>query len=130
MSSAAVMQWGAALVVYAGLAGAIGVGLAAVGAHGSGSSGLTPPAYFLMMHAAAALAIAALAVRADHPFGFLLAALILLVGVSLFSGDIALRTLWGTRLFPMAAPIGGSTMIAGWLVLAGAGVWELMAQRA
>ena len=53
----------------------------------------------------------------------------LLIGVTLFSGDIATRTLWGTRLFPMAAPIGGSTMILGWLVLSAAGIWELFAQR-
>ncbi len=88
-----------------------------------------PPAYFLLMHAAAALAIAALAARAAHPGAFLLAALILLVGVSLFSGDIAVRTLLGHRLFPMAAPLGGSTMIAGWLVLAAAGLWEVLVDR-
>ena len=55
--------------------------------------------------------------------------MILLVGVTLFSGDIAARTLWGHRLFPMAAPIGGSTMIIGWLVLAAAGAWDVFAHR-
>ena len=39
------------------------------------------------------------------------------------------RTFWGDRLFPMAAPIGGTTMIIGWLVLSGAGIWEVFAQR-
>jgi uncharacterized membrane protein YgdD (TMEM256/DUF423 family) len=92
-------------------------------------SALTPAAQFLMIHAAAAVAIAAVAARADHPGGFLVAALILLVGVTLFSGDIAARTLWGHRLFPMAAPIGGSTMIVGWLVLVAAGAWEILAHR-
>jgi uncharacterized membrane protein YgdD (TMEM256/DUF423 family) len=129
MDAATVMQGAAVLVVYAGLAGAAGVALAAAGAHGPALSALTPAAQFLMVHAAAAAAIAALATRAVHPIGFLLAALILLVGVSLFSGDIAARTFWGTRLFPMAAPIGGSTMILGWLVLSAAGVWELLGQR-
>lgn len=123
------MQAVAAIVIYAGLAGAAGVVLAAAGAHGEGYAALTPPAYFLLMHAAAALAIAALAPRAAHPGGLLLAALILLAGVSLFSGDIAVRTLLGHRLFPMAAPIGGSTMILGWLILAGAGAWEALAHR-
>src|SRR5262245_23769749 len=103
----------AAIVIYAGLAGAAGVALAALGAHGEGQAALTPAAYFLLMHAAAALAIAALATRAAHPTALLLAALILLVGVSLFSGDITARTLLGHRLFPMAAPLGGSTMIVG-----------------
>ena len=60
---------------------------------------------------------------------FLLVALVLLIGVTLFSGDIAARTLWAVRLFPMAAPIGGSTMIIGWLLLSVAGVWEVFAQR-
>lgn len=124
-----VMQAAAALAVYAGLAGAVGVVLAAAGAHGAGLSDLTPPAYFLLMHAAAALAIVAVAMRAAHPTGFLIAALVLLLGVTLFSGDIAMRTFWGHRLFPMAAPTGGTTMIIGWLVLAGAGVWELLGSR-
>jgi uncharacterized membrane protein YgdD (TMEM256/DUF423 family) len=129
MESATVMQAVAALVVYAGLAGAVGVALAAVGAHGSALSDLTSPAQFLMMHAAAAVGIAAVATRAAHPGAFLLAALVLLIGVTLFSGDIAVRTLWGHRLFPMAAPIGGSTMIIGWLVLSAAGIWEVFAHR-
>jgi uncharacterized membrane protein YgdD (TMEM256/DUF423 family) len=33
------------------------------------------------------------------------------------------------KLFPMAAPAGGMIMIGGWLLLAFAGVWELIAQR-
>ena len=119
----------AAIVIYAGLAGAAGVALAAMGAHGEGYAALTPPAHFLLMHAAAALAIVALATRATHPGGFLLAALILLVGVSLFSGDITARTFLGHRLFPLAAPIGGSTMIVGWLVLSAAAIWEVLAHR-
>jgi len=125
-----VMQVAAALAIYAGLAGAAGVALAAAGAHGNALSALTPAAQFLLMHAAAALAIVAVAMRAGHPPGFLLAALLLLVGVTLFSGDITARTFWGSRLFPMAAPIGGSTMIIGWLVLSGAGIWEFLAHRA
>jgi uncharacterized membrane protein YgdD (TMEM256/DUF423 family) len=124
-----VAQLAAVLLIYAGLCGAGGVGLAAAGAHGNDMSALTSPAYFLIMHATAAAAIIAAATRAEHPGAFLLAALVLLVGVMLFSGDIAARTLWAVRLFPMAAPIGGSTMIIGWLLLSVAGVWEVFAQR-
>ena len=129
METATVMQAAAVLAVYAGLAGAVGVALAAAGAHGNALSALTPAAQFLLMHAAAALAIVAIAMRASHPAVFLLAALILLAGVSLFSGDIAARTFWGTRLFPMAAPVGGATMIIGWLILSAAGLWEVFARR-
>jgi uncharacterized membrane protein YgdD (TMEM256/DUF423 family) len=124
-----VVQLAAVLLIYAGLAGAAGVGLAAAGAHGNDMAALTPPAYFLIMHATAAAAIIAVATRAEHPGAFLLAALVLLAGATLFSGDIAARTLWGVRLFPMAAPIGGSTMIIGWLLLSVAGIWEVFSQR-
>ena len=123
------VQLAAVLLIYAGLAGAAGVGLAAAGAHGNDMTALTSPAYFLIMHATAAAAIIAVATRAEHPGAFLLAALVLLVGASLFSGDIAARTLWSVRLFPMAAPIGGSTMIIGWLLLSAAGIWEVFSQR-
>lgn len=123
------VQWAAALIVYAGLAGAAGVALAAAGAHGNDLSTLTPPAYFLIIHAAAATAIVAVATRAAHPGAFLLAGLVLLIGVSLFSGDIALRTFTGNRLFPMAAPTGGTTMILGWLLLAASGIWEVLTNR-
>ena len=129
MDATTVLQVAALIAVYAGLAGAAGVALAAAGAHGASLSALTPAAQFLLMHAAAGVAIAALAVRSAHPGAFLVAALILLIGVTLFSGDIAARTFWGNRLFPMAAPIGGTTMIIGWLILSAAGVWEVLAQR-
>jgi len=124
-----VVQLAAVLLIYAGLAGAAGVGLAAAGAHGNDMAALTPPAYFLIMHATAAAAVIAVATRAEHPGAFLLAALVLLAGATLFSGDIAARTLWSVRLFPMAAPIGGSTMIIGWLLLSVAGIWEVFSQR-
>ena len=123
------VQLAAVLLIYAGLAGAAGVGLAAAGAHGNDMAALTPPAYFLIMHATAAAAVIAVATRAEHPGAFLLAALVLLAGATLFSGDIAARTLWSVRLFPMAAPIGGSTMIIGWLLLSVAGIWEVFSQR-
>lgn len=129
METSTVLSAGAWLIAYAGLAGAAGVGLAAAGAHGNDLSALTPPAYLLLMHAAATIAIVAVAGRAAHPGLFLVAALVLLVGVTLFSGTVTLRTLTGYRLFPMAAPTGGTTMIAGWLLLTAAGIWEALGQR-
>ncbi|HEY7669807.1 MAG TPA: DUF423 domain-containing protein [Hyphomicrobium sp.] len=124
-----ISQLAAALIIYAGLAGAAGVALAAVGAHGNDLSALTPPAYLLLMHAAAAVAIVAVGERTAHPLAFLLAAFVILLGASLFGGAVTLRVLTGARLFPMAAPTGGTTMIIGWLILAAAGLWELLGQR-
>ena len=45
------------------------------------------------------------------------AGLALSLGVLLFSGDLFSRILLGDRLFSNAAPIGGTVMIAGWLVV-------------
>ncbi len=57
---------------------------------------------------------------------WLASALIIAVGATLFSTDIALLTLRGARLFPMAAPTGGVTMILGWLIACGAGLTGLV----
>jgi uncharacterized membrane protein YgdD (TMEM256/DUF423 family) len=40
------------------------------------------------------------------------------VGSVLFAGDLSARAFVGHRLFPMAAPIGGTILIAAWLALA------------
>ena len=111
-----------------GLAGAAGVALAAAGAHGDGYVG-ADAAGVLPHHAcggggggrrrrrrAPRIRAASCSPRSSC------------WSASRCSrGDIAARTLWGMRLFPMAAPIGGSTMIIGWLVLSAAGIWEVFA---
>lgn len=110
------------LVVLAGLAGAGGVVLGAVAAHRVQDPALATAALMLMIHAAAALGALAVAARSGRPLIAALAAGLLLAGAALFAGDITLRSITGQRLFPLAAPTGGSTMIAGWLALALAGL--------
>jgi uncharacterized membrane protein YgdD (TMEM256/DUF423 family) len=101
------------LVLSAGLTGAAGVGLSAAAAHAGGAFTGTA-ASFLLMHAPALLAIGLIgASRALRIAGF-----ILLIGVVLFAGDLIARDFLGTRLFPLAAPTGGTLLIAGWLVVA------------
>jgi uncharacterized membrane protein YgdD (TMEM256/DUF423 family) len=80
---------------------------------------LVMAANFLIMHAAAVVAVTAMAVRsaAAAPWWRGMAAT-LLAGVALFSGDIAMRKLAGYGLLPMAAPAGGILMIAGWIGIA------------
>ena len=39
-------------------------------------------------------------------------------GATLFSAELAMRAFTGDRLFPFAAPIGGTTMMFSWLALA------------
>jgi len=76
-------------------------------------------ALFLLLHAAAALGIAAHAhlatafARALIVVGFVMEA-----GAALFSAELAMRAFTGERIFPFAAPIGGSTMMLSWLALA------------
>ncbi|MFZ1774141.1 MAG: DUF423 domain-containing protein [Rhizobiaceae bacterium] len=109
-------------VLAAGLAGAAGVALSAAAAHLAGSPNIGTAASMLLMHAPALLALGLFA-----PGRVLrLAGFVLLAGLAVFSGDLLLREFAGFRLFPMAAPIGGSLMIAGWL---GAAASALMDKR-
>ncbi|WP_159727409.1 DUF423 domain-containing protein [Methylosinus sp. Ce-a6] len=115
------------IVALGALQGAAGVALAAAAAHISSAADLDTASRFLMIHAAAALGLAAL-LAAEPPLSRWLAGVsfALVAGVALFSADLAFRTFAGVRLFPYAAPIGGSLTIASWLAL---GVWALAALR-
>jgi uncharacterized membrane protein YgdD (TMEM256/DUF423 family) len=123
------MFW-AILVVLAGLMGASGVILAAVSAHVAPGTGLDSAAYMLLFHAAAVLGGAATVQQ-----GLLwrpMAALVLaawVLGAILFAGDISLRAFAGHRLFAMAAPTGGTILIAAWLALAAAAIAALVARN-
>jgi uncharacterized membrane protein YgdD (TMEM256/DUF423 family) len=115
------------LVALAGLMGAAGVALAALAAHSGAAPGLDAAAHMLLFHAAAVLAGTALLKRARLWRPALLAALFAWVaGSVLFSADIALRAFAGTRLFAIAAPLGGTTLIAAWLALVVAGIGALV----
>ncbi len=109
------------LLAAAGLCGASGVAAAAYASHG-GYANLTIAAQFLLVHAAALLALSLLPARRS----LRAAALVLLVGLVLFAGDLALRDLAARPLFPFAAPLGGGALIVGWLLLA---VAALLPQR-
>jgi uncharacterized membrane protein YgdD (TMEM256/DUF423 family) len=100
-----------------GLLGAAGVGGAAAAAHLGGGQLLETAATFLMIHSAAVLAIAALALRAQRAAAvlFAVAGAVLILGMALFCGDFAMRALANRAVFPMAAPSGGMLLITGWL---------------
>jgi len=116
----------AIFVALAGLMGASGVILAAAGAHGTPHAGVESAAYMLLFHAAAVLGGAALTQQGLLWRPLMLAVLgAWVVGAALFSGDIVVRAFAGHRLFAMAAPTGGTILIAAWLALAGAAVCAL-----
>jgi uncharacterized membrane protein YgdD (TMEM256/DUF423 family) len=117
------------LALVAGLLGAAGVALAAVAAHRVQDAALATASQMLLVHATAALALASIAGQSARARLWTIAASLLLIGVTLFAGDIAARAFLGDRLFPMAAPTGGSTMILGWLTAAVAAALSLRRDR-
>ena len=109
-------------IALAGLMGASGVMLAAAGAHGSKvGMGLDSAGYLLLIHACATVAVM-IATRNGLTLRSLgLAATAgFVIGASLFAADVTMRAYLGHRLFPFAAPIGGTLLIASWLALAAA----------
>ncbi len=113
------MNKAAIIATVAALQGAAGVSLAAAAAHVDANPLLATASQFLMIHAAAGLGLSAL-VRGRAPISRLLAgaSLALQAGVTLFVADLAARVYLGGKLFPFAAPIGGSLTILAWLTLA------------
>lgn len=107
------------LIAIACVMGAAGVILAAAGAHAVPGAGLDSASSMLLFHAPAVIAatLAAGTGLVSRPIA-LIAASGLIIGATLFAGDIALRAYTGQRLFPMAAPSGGIVLIASWLTLA------------
>ena len=112
------------LIVLAGIMGADGVILAAASAHQTDASRLGAASSMLLFHATAVLATVALAERAlIHARIGLVAAIGFVIAAGLFAGDLTLRQYAGHGLFPMAAPTGGTLLIASWLALAVAAAW-------
>jgi uncharacterized membrane protein YgdD (TMEM256/DUF423 family) len=111
------------LIILACLMGACGVALAAAAAHGTPGAGLDSAAYLLLFHAVAVLGAASLTGQGLLWRPLALAAMAgFVLGGSLFAGDVSMRAFAGHRLFPMAAPTGGTLLILGWLVLAAAAI--------
>jgi uncharacterized membrane protein YgdD (TMEM256/DUF423 family) len=112
------------LIVLAGIMGADGVILAAASAHQADASRLGAASSMLLFHACAVLATVALADRAlIHARIAVAAAIGFVIAAALFAGDLTLRQYAGHGLFPMAAPTGGTLLIASWLALAVAAAW-------
>lgn len=104
-------------LVISGLTGAIGIISLALAAHAGDSTTLGTAARMLMFHAPVFLAIGILA-QSRKVLLLPFTALCLTCGLVLFCGDLFSRTFLESRLFPMAAPIGGMLLIVGWIALA------------
>lgn len=101
------------LVLLGGLCGAAGIALSAMAAHRGGAF-IGTAANFLLFHAPVFLVVGLVGTSRWLRIG----ALVLAVGLLLFSGDLLTRDLLGNRLFPFAAPTGGTLLMAGWLAVA------------
>jgi len=112
------------LIVLAAIMGADGVILAAASAHGADASRLASASSMLLFHASAVLGAVALIERGMiHVRLGLVSAVGFVIAASLFAGDLTLRQYAGHGLFPMAAPTGGTLLIASWLLLGVAAAW-------
>ena len=99
---------------FAGVSGAIAMASYAASAHGDHAFlGVVAP--ILLGHAAAFIGFAVLSARSRAVYW---AGILVLIGLVLFAGDLILRDLTSNKLFAMAAPIGGTLMIGGWLMTA------------
>lgn len=105
------------LMTLAALAGALGVAAAARGQH-AGEADLAIAANMLLIHAPVLLVLSLVTGRRVLQ----IAAYVLLAGLVLFAGDLAMRAELGHALFPLAAPLGGIGLIVGWLGIA-VGAW-------
>jgi len=115
--------WRRAILFLAGLFGAAGVAAAAAAAHVAGGALLETAAHFLILHAAALAGLSGVILAVSAGRAALLAgASALALGTLLFAGDVALRGLTDSAHKLGTAPIGGSVLITGWLVVAVAGL--------
>lgn len=99
----------------AGLLGCAGVALAAAATHGGDAHFFGAASTMCLAHAPALLALYA---GYDRIRTAPAAGPILGLGTLLFAGDLVYRHFHDTGLFPMAAPIGGLAMMAGWIAVA------------
>lgn len=104
-----------ATLFVAGILGGGGVALAAAATHGGDTHFLGAASTMCLAHAPALLAVY---VGYDRIRTAPAAAVLLGLGTLIFAGDLIIRHFGGSSLFPMAAPIGGMGMIAGWAAVA------------
>jgi len=102
-----------ALLVAAGFAGALGVALAAAGAHIAGAERLATAGQMAMAQAPALLALGLY--RPARGRMMTIAAALIGLGLVVFAGALAFHDLSGSAALAFAAPWGGTAMILGWL---------------
>ena len=121
------MRW---QLVFAGISGAVMVGMGAYASHSGGGEvarvWLETGARYGLWHSIALLGVAAYGVRGPSSRWLTFSAIAFASGIVLFSGTLFIRALTDLTWISKATPLGGLSFIAGWLLLA---VHGLMARR-
>ncbi len=116
--------WSRVFLIFAGLFGATGVAAGAFAAHGL--SALVEPrlvgifvtaAQYQMIHAVALLGLAMLSTFKFFRTWSVIAGLLFVTGILIFSGSLYLRVLYDLPRLGAITPIGGFAFILGWLAL-------------
>lgn len=122
-----------ALVLAAGILGAAGIAARAFQAHGlvmlpdisqPRMTDFASGTEMILMHALAMLSLAGVADYVPRIARY--AGILFTLGVVLFAGPLLHYSLSGARSVMMLTPIGGMSLILGWLLIAVGGVLHLM----
>lgn len=109
-------------VLLGAILGAAGTALDAAAAHAPAFAGLQHVAMLMILHG---VALVSLGLHGQGNRPIKLGGVALAMGIGLFALELTFYTLKAKHLLPYAAPIGGSLMIAGWLLVAlGAFGWR------
>ncbi|WP_068489708.1 DUF423 domain-containing protein [Paramagnetospirillum marisnigri] len=99
----------------AGVNGALAIGLAAYGAHGVDPQAvplMEKASAFQLIHAVALLALEARGLNGDR--WSMVAGVLFVAGMLLFSGSLYVKALSGPLPLPMVTPAGGVAFLLGW----------------
>jgi uncharacterized membrane protein YgdD (TMEM256/DUF423 family) len=124
MTEATLRSWQRAFLISAGVFGAFGVALAAIGAHaladllvGKAALRFDTALRMHLTHAPALLALAA-SMRLASSRWWLAACVLMSIGTLVFCGGLYLATIGVTEALLSIVPAGGSALILAWLVAA------------
>ncbi len=130
------MRFSELLIAAAGLFGATAVALGAVAAHALKPRLATADyevfalaTVYMLVHAGVLFGVGCAARREQRPVPFVVAGVLLIVGILLFCGGLMVRIGLGIPAFGRLAPMGGSALILGWLAIAAAGVLNFWRSR-
>ncbi|HXZ69031.1 MAG TPA: DUF423 domain-containing protein [Alphaproteobacteria bacterium] len=126
-----------ALILAAGILGAVGIGARAFEAHGITTlldisqprmTDFSSATEMILVHAPAMLALAGIVDYVPRVARY--AGMLFTLGVVLFAGPLLHYGLSGVRSVMMLTPVGGAALILGWLLIAAGGALRLLRKPA